>query len=179
MNAQTTTALDSSDILRAELVLAVSALDHCVHEIVRLGMLDAYKGTQQRTRSFQRFQVSVSSVSQAVADPTNEDWLEQEIRIRHGYQSFQSYRSIADAIRLVSEASLWIEVAKCTGIDRQVIEDTLGAIVNRRNQIAHEADMNPSYPGERWPIDEQMVDDAVDFIKQIAEAIYAVVDANK
>jgi len=36
LNSQTTSVLDLSDILRAELVLAVSALDHFIHELVRL-----------------------------------------------------------------------------------------------------------------------------------------------
>ena len=39
--SQTTGVLDLSDVLRAEIVLAVSALDQFVHEIVRLGMLAA------------------------------------------------------------------------------------------------------------------------------------------
>ena len=38
LKAQTTGAIDLSDILRTELVMAVSALDHYIHEIVRLGM---------------------------------------------------------------------------------------------------------------------------------------------
>ena len=37
LNAQTTDILDLSDLLRAELVMAVSAFDHYIHEIVRLG----------------------------------------------------------------------------------------------------------------------------------------------
>lgn len=39
---QTTEVLDLSDILRAQLVMAVSAFDQYIHEIVRLGMLEAY-----------------------------------------------------------------------------------------------------------------------------------------
>lgn len=34
-----TPALDLSDILRAEIVMAVSALDHYVHELVELGIV--------------------------------------------------------------------------------------------------------------------------------------------
>lgn len=176
LNAQTTAALDLSDILRAEIVLAVSALDHFVHEIVRLGMLEAYRNERQRTRSFQNFRVSLSSVSHAISDSPNQDWLEQEIRIRHGYRSFQNYDNIAEAMRLVSELNVWSEVSKRIGIDIQQTKDTLGLIVNRRNQIAHEADMNPSYSSiSPWPIDEDMVDEAVRFIERIAEAIYLTV----
>ncbi len=43
LRSQTTAALDLSDILRAELVLAVSAFDNSAHEITRIGMLEVNK----------------------------------------------------------------------------------------------------------------------------------------
>ena len=49
LSAQTTQALDLSDLLRSELVMAVSALDHYIHELVRLGMLEAYQGNRVQT----------------------------------------------------------------------------------------------------------------------------------
>ena len=42
VKAQATGALDVSDMLRAALVLAVSALDYYVHEVVTLGMLQIH-----------------------------------------------------------------------------------------------------------------------------------------
>jgi hypothetical protein len=42
LNAKTTAILDITDILRAELVLGVSAFDHYIHEIVRIGMIESY-----------------------------------------------------------------------------------------------------------------------------------------
>ena len=173
---QTTPALDLSDLLRAEIVLAVSALDHFVHETVRLGMLEAYRNERPRTRSFQNFQVSIGSISGVASDIPNSDWLEQEIRKSHGHRSFQSPDNIAEAVRLISESSLWNEVASRINTSRQDIRERLILIIKRRNQIAHEADMDPSYPGVRWPIDEQMVDSSIDSIEQIAEAIHAVIN---
>lgn len=76
---------------------------------------------------------------------------------------------------MISESSLWNEVASRISISSQDIRERLILIIKRRNQIAHEADMNLSYPGVRWPIDEHIVDESIDFIEQIAEAIYAVV----
>lgn len=48
-------------------------------------------------------------------------------------------------------------------------------VVDRRNKIAHEADIDPSFPGKRWPIDDVLVDDAISFIENIAETIYMIV----
>jgi len=47
-------------------------------------------------------------------------------------------------------------------------------IVDRRNQIAHEADLDPTNPGARWPINALLVDDTVDFIEKVGDAIYEV-----
>lgn len=67
INAQSTPALDLTDILRASLVLAVSALDYYIHEVVTLGMLEIHRGQRAEpspspnsTQSaFSRFQVSL------------------------------------------------------------------------------------------------------------------------
>jgi hypothetical protein len=45
----TTVAIDVSDMLRAQIVLGVSALDHLVHEMARLGMIESAKGARQKT----------------------------------------------------------------------------------------------------------------------------------
>ena len=107
LNGQTTAVIDLSDILRSELVMAVSALDLYIHEIVRLGMLEVYRGTRPETSAFLRFQISLEGVRQAVSDPTNDNWLDNEIRERHGWRSFQQADHIAEAIRLISDISLW------------------------------------------------------------------------
>jgi len=175
LRSQTTGVLDLSDILRAELVLAVSGLDHFVHQIVKLGMLKAYRGQHIQTPAFLRFQVTLESALQGISSSSSDSWLEDQITTRHGYQSFQFPDKIADAIRLISGAQLWNEVANHLGMTAQDVKQALKLIVTRRNQIAHEADMDLSFPGNRWPIDEHLVNDAISFMEQLAEAMYGVV----
>lgn len=175
LRAQTTEVLDLSDILRAELVMAVSALDYYIHEIVRLGMLEAYSGNRIQTPAFLRFQVTLEAALQGISAPKSDSWLETQIRTRHSYQSFQHPDNIANAVRLISDVQLWNEVGKHLGMDSQDVKQELITIVDRRNKIAHEADMDASFPGKRWPINDVMVDDAINFIEQIAEAIYTVI----
>ena len=117
----------------------------------------------------------MASVLLVASNRHNEDWLERELRNRHGHRSFQNPDRIAEAIRLIADVRLWEEVARRVGTSASYVRDRLGLIVNRRNQIAHEADMNRSYPMARWHIDADMVAGIVDFIEQIAEAIYDVV----
>ncbi len=174
-SGQTIPGLDFSDLLRSELVMAVSALDYYIHEIVRLNMLDIFHGNRPETPAFLRFQVSLESVRHVINIPTSTDWLDDEIRTRHSWQSFQHPNKIANAIRLISDVKLWEETGNHLGMPPQEVRGQLNNIIIRRNQIAHEADMNPVLPDSPWPIDETLVDEAVNFIEQIAEAIYDII----
>jgi hypothetical protein len=224
VNAQSTGALDLSDMLRAALVLAVSALDYYVHEVVTLGMLEIHRGQRSEpapsantTQSaFSRFQVSLggarqdrltaidiaawleNEIQQTQGDellqqsytigaiiPTISDilqnrlnntaWLESEIRERLGYQSFQQADKVAEAIRYISDQKLWDEVATKMSKPNKDIKQQLNSIVDRRNKIAHEADIDPTFNiGNRWNIDESLVGDAVDFIETLVESIHQV-----
>ena len=107
-----------------------------------------------------------------IADSTRDDWLDAAVREAHSWQSFQHPDKIADAIRLVSGIKLWEEVAKAMGSDAKAVKVRLTAIINRRNQIAHEADLDPTNPGNRWPIDNILTEDALDYIDRMVHAIY-------
>lgn len=224
IKAQATGALDVSDMLRAALVLAISALDYYVHEVVTLGMLEIHRGQRPEPISsanttqsaFSRFQVSLGGarqdrltaidiaswleaelrqsqgydflqqshtisalipiISSSILDKLNHtSWLESEIRDRLGYQSFQQADKIADAIRYISDKKLWDEVAIQMNRSAKDIKQQLNSIVDRRNKIAHEADIDPTFNiGSRWNIDELLVGDAVDFIERIVESIHQV-----
>lgn len=224
VKAQATPGLDLSDILRAALVLAVSALDYYVHEVVILGMLEIHRGQRSEPKpppnssqsAFSRFQVSLGGARQErliamdiaswleneiqqiqgssfLQQPctvsallplisssiqnrlNNASWLEDEVRDRLGYQSFQQPEKIADAIRLISDQKLWDEVAAKLGRSAKEVKSQLGLIVDRRNKIAHEADIDPTFGiGNRWNIDESQVNDAVNFIEQVVESIHQV-----
>jgi hypothetical protein len=177
VKAQSTLALDLSDILRSALVLSVSALDFYIHEVVRLGMLQIHQGLRSEPPAFSRFQISLGSAREILDNPLDLDyWLEDEIRQRHSYKSFQQPGNIADAIRLISDKKLWEEVATVMSRPAQDIKQQLSIIVDRRNKIAHEADINPTLGlGDRWGIDEFLVKDAVDFIEQIVKGIHLVI----
>jgi hypothetical protein len=168
---RTSGALDLDDILRAALVMGVSALDHFIHEVVRLGMTEIYDGKRPVTPSFRRFPISLHRMQVAIGGAASAAWLDEEIRETHRWQTFQQPDKIADAIRLVSGTRLWEEVGTQLGSDARSVKATLAAIVDRRNKIAHEADMDPSFPGQRWPIADGLVQDALDFLENAARAI--------
>jgi len=176
LKAQASSVVDLSDMLRAALVLAVSALDYYIHEVVRIGMLEIHRGQRLEPPAFSGFQISLGNARAGINAGQNIDsWLEDEIRQRHSYKSFQQPNAIADAVRLICDKKLWEEVSINMGSPAKDIKQQLSRIVDRRNKIAHEADIDPAYSiGDRWAIDELLVNEAVDFIEQVVESIHKI-----
>jgi hypothetical protein len=172
IGALTTPAIDVTDIHRASLVLGVSALDYFVHEFVRLGMLEVHRGKRPATEASLSFKIPIIAVRTGFAGLTKDDWLDEAVRETHSWQSFQHPDKVADAIRLVTAVKLWQQVATEIGSDAPAVKARLIVIVDRRNKIAHEADMDPTNPGNQWPISAALVKDALDFIDCVVQAIY-------
>lgn len=175
IDKMTTPAVDVADILRAEIVLAVSAFDYFIHELVRLGMIESYKGNRPATESFGRFKLPLNFTQHALNGAQAEAWLGEAIRQQHSWQSFQDPDKVADAIRLISNVRLWEALGNKLGVTPIQAKNTLKTIVERRNRIAHEADVDPANPGFRWPIDLTLTQDSVRSIETIGIAIYEIV----
>lgn len=165
-----THAIDTSDILRAQHVMAVSALDHYVHEVARLGMLETFDGLRPPSPAYLRFRISMNCLGRGQT-VTRAD-VETEIRQQHGHLSFQQPEKVADGIRLIKDVSLWDAVAVRLGVTSESVKQRLSLVVDRRNKIAHEADLDPTYPRTRWPISAVDVDGVVQFLSDVVEAIH-------
>lgn len=170
----TTSAIDVSDLWRSQIVLVVSALDYFIHELARLGMIECAKGTRAKTDAYLRFAMPLSAAESAIAGSAHEVWVGETVRERHSWQSFQDPDKLADAVRLMSPVKLWEAVGNELGVPPKDVKTRLKLIVDRRNQIAHEADLDPTSPGARWPINAPLVSDTVDFIETVGDAIYTV-----
>ncbi len=172
LSKQITSLIDITDLYRAAIVLGVSAFDFFIHEVVRLGMLEVHRGSRVCTPAYLAFKIPISATQIALSDNTKDEWLEYAVLETHSWQTFQAPDKIADAIRLISEVKLW----NCVGVelneDPKQVKANLIAIVERRNKIAHEADIDPVNPGFRWPITCQLSVDALDYLEKIVRAIY-------
>jgi RiboL-PSP-HEPN len=174
LEATTTSAIDVTDLWRAALVLAVSALDHYVHEVTRKGMLEISDGKRVPTDAYFRFQVSLRRIV-TLRQTSGNAWLSQEIIDRHGWLSFQDPDKIADALRHITNQKVWNEIASHLKLSTSDAKARLRLIVERRNKIAHEADMDPTAPGMRWPIDAAIASDAIAFVSDLADILAKVV----
>ena len=97
LSQQITSALDLTDLLRSQIVMAVSALDHYIHEITRVGMLEVYGGKRPQTPAFLRFQVTDGSntgkrIIAVQAAQGDNRWLDEEIRTQAWISGFSTSR---------------------------------------------------------------------------------------
>lgn len=172
MDRLTTNIIDISDLYRSQIVLVVSSLDHFIHEFVLEEMIETYNGRRLPTLAFSKFPIPVSSV--LTRRPTD-SIIGSHIRQKHSWLSFQDPDKIADALKLISDKRVWEEVSPAFGLRAQDIKTKLKIIVDRRNKIAHESDLDPSFPGHKWPISLADVEDTTEFIKALGNEIFAVV----
>lgn len=180
-----TGALKPDELLRAEWVSRVSALDLYVHELVAQNMLGIFEDARPRVAAFRKFQVSSDTLIRIRSASNSREAsaaFDLEVRSRLGYMSFQDPEKIADGIRLISDKELWNEVATINGASRNNRKDMarnlkrkLSLIVERRNKIAHEGDLQPSVPREPWEISLSDVEDVEKFIKKVVDAIERIV----
>jgi hypothetical protein len=181
----TTAVLPTDELLRAEWVSRVSALDLYVHELVAQRMLASFEGYLARTDQFNAFRVSMETVERirtaaSAADASSA--FDLEVRRQLGFISFQDPEKIADGIRLCSGVELWNAVALHQGATQATkselakkIKRQLSAIVERRNKIAHEGDLQPALAITPWSVNQTDLVTVANFIERTVDSIDACV----
>jgi hypothetical protein len=115
IQTQSTSALDLSDILRAALVLTVSALDYYIHEVVTLGILEIHRGQRPEPTpganssqsAFSRFQVSLGGARQERLIAIEiAAWLESEIQSSQGFAFLQQPHTISSLLPIIENSIL-------------------------------------------------------------------------
>jgi hypothetical protein len=165
---------DLTDLLRAEWVYTVSAMDKLIHELIRIGMLESFQGRRTRTNKFLTFGVTTNTLTTSLTTtvPPPEYWFEQEVIEKHKTLSFQAPEKIGEALSLIwDEQHKWQYLSAATGITQAILTTKLKTIISRRNQIVHEADLD-LLSGIRNTIDKADIDDVVNFIETLSEEIF-------
>ena len=170
---------DLTDILRAELVYTVSALDKLIHEFIRIGMIESFNGRRNKTTRFLSFGISFDThtkISSLVTEiPTPEYWFEREIVLKHKQLSFQDPDKISDGLCLIwDDDHKWQKIATYIGTSQHEVKTRLKTVISRRNQIVHEADID-FITGKKSEIDKSDIDSVILFVEQVAEAIFNII----
>ncbi len=170
-----TIPIDASDLLRWQYVLAVSALDKYIHDIVRIGMVEEFKGNRVVTDSFKGIKLELSNALLIMNSSTPEIDFSNEILKQHSYKAFQDPDKISEALSLIwDEKHKWAVISKnmTSSISEKDLKTQLRNIVIRRNQIVHEGDCLSTLP----PLQQQIIlkkdtTDVIAFITDIVKAI--------
>ena len=93
----------------------------------------------------------------------------------HSYKSFIAPDKIAEVLCHFLD-SPWSAIASKMGEKESDIKSRLKELVRWRNRIAHEADINPTLGGiDLWPIFEQDVREAIEFLGSLGQSIADVI----
>lgn len=77
--------IDSSNLLRWQWVLAVSALDKYIHDFVAAGMVEQYLKNRPTTPKFDAFQLNMKVISDISNAPLPELEFKNEVVRKHNY----------------------------------------------------------------------------------------------
>lgn len=162
----------NDDALRSAYFQAVSSFDFFVHEVALIEAVHRFQNGI-KTRN-----ISLPMELMTITDA--EDRLNAaSAHIR----KINSYKAFVDPAKLAELLSCYCEKAWQKMIDRinvgkdpaslfeeKSVKGHLKSIWKRRNQIAHEADVNPMFAGTTlWPIDKPDTELTITFIEMLGE----------
>lgn len=172
--------VDLSDLLRAEIVYSISAFDKLIHELIRIGMVEAFQGNRNKTSRFLNFQVSSNTLIEILnnnntANLPSEYWFEQEVVLKNNHISYQDPSKITEGLNYIwPEQYKWQQISNKLGQEERTIKTTLNNIVNRRNKIVHESDIDLQ-TGHKNKIEHSDVTFSTSFIEELGRTIYGCV----
>ena len=167
-------AMDLSEILRAEIVLTVSAFDCFIHDIVRKGVMDIFNANRDKNSKYDNLCIPISTVKQMLQadnDLDRNELLEISVKKILSKESYQSPSSIENALQLISIKKIWSSIKDEMHMSSEDITKKLGIIISRRNKIAHESDIKNHIDTTKNEIEREDVDDIIDFISTLVECI--------
>ena len=182
------------DILRAQIVYAVSAMDRYIHEIVKIGIINSYLGQKTPTEKWKSTCIPLPKVQDIVNIEKRTDLssfqkttliaqlLNQIVEPILKNMSFQHPDKIKDALSYIWEEPHKMQsvttvinynlVGNNSNEKTKYLEQKLQLIVTRRNKIVHEADWDIT-TGDRCAICKNEVDDIISFIEKFVMAIHS------
>lgn len=182
--ANAAAVMQPEELLRAEWVARVAALDLYVHELVAQRLLEIFDGTRSATTNYSAIRIANGTLERIRIAATPGDAsraFDLDIRTQLSTLTYQDPEKIADGIRLVSSVELWNAVALHLGATQATkaaaaksLKTQLSLIVKRRNKIAHEGDLEATAPRVPAVMVQADVVVVAQFIERIVRAIEVV-----
>jgi len=176
---------DIGDFYRAAWVQAVSAVDHWFHEVLYRRVAElAVQDSPGMPYQLNNFELPLKKVEEVRRGTTTlADAVSDHVRAKWSNAALQNPRKISEALKLVTEENIWAKAAAQinewhhgrTAMTEQALKKQYMAITERRNKIAHDADLVDGSLDQRRGITGAEVNDAIDWIERIALAIAKVI----
>jgi hypothetical protein len=134
------------DLLRSQIVNALSAFDKLMHDLIRIGMVRIFENQRPSTSKYLSEAVAIQHLPglAASAVPPPAVRFEEIVREKLSKLSFQDPAKIADGLSYIwNETQKWQQIALGLGMTDEDAKRKQRLIVTRRNAIVHEADLDP------------------------------------
>lgn len=165
------------EILRAQIVLSVSAFDTFIHDCVRIGIVRQFTTAGVLSNSLKSYSIPFEDFQTINALPTINDktlYLDGVIKKVNSKISYQRPASIENAMSLLGVGNIWSKVSMGMKMPASDIKAELSNIVNRRNMIAHESDLD-ALGVSLNPITKAEVNHVLSFLYGLAINIYYLI----
>lgn len=172
------------DLLRAQLVNSLSALDKLIHDLIKIGIIDIFNGLRPPTPKYLAEPLKLEIYHELSNSNSGMDAIdllarasifEKAITEKLKFVSYQDPSKISDGLGYItSEKFKWKVISQHLSMDENTVKTQLKLIVSRRNSIVHEADINPQNL-DKISIIQSDCEESMDFILKCGEAIYLLV----
>jgi hypothetical protein len=165
------------DLLRSQIVNAVSAFDKLMHDLIRIGMVRIFESRRPSTSKYLSEAVAIQHLPglAAGAVPPPPVRFEEIVREKLSMLSFQDPRKIADGLSYIwNENQKWQQIALGIGMSDEDAKRKQKLIVTRRNAIVHEADLDP-VTNRKQAITQAEAKDISSFLLDLGNRIFDLV----
>lgn len=165
------------DLLRFQIVYAVSAFDKLIHDFVRIGMVQIFSGSRTPTDKYlsETMPVRLYIDLMSATAPPREFLFEAEVVNKLKKFSFQEPDRVAEGLSYIwNEPHKWQKIAISLGKQDGEVRKRLKLIVDRRNMIVHEADID-LISKMRHPISRSECNDVTNFLDLCGRKIYELI----
>jgi RiboL-PSP-HEPN len=161
------------DLLRSQVVNAVSAFDKLMHDLIRIGMVKIFANQRPSTSKYLSETVAIQHLPSLLASavPPPPVRFEEIVREKLSKLSFQDPTKVADGLSYIwNEPQRWQQIALGLGMSDDEAKRKLRLIITRRNAIVHEADLDP-VTSQKQSITRAEATDIADFLRALGDRI--------
>lgn len=165
------------DLLRSQIVYAVSAFDKLIHDLVRIGMVEIFEGKRLQTPKYGTEAIALQHFPDLAigAVPPPAVKFESLVRDKLSILSFQDPSKVSDGLSFIwNENQKWQKIAQHLGMNDTDAKRHLRLIITRRNAIVHEADSDP-VTNLKQPISDIEASEAANYLLRLGNAICTLV----